>query len=64
MSNVMDRIGDECKAFYFNWLSEMHEEGLINMFAAPSIMVNEFDLTHRQAVQITTAWMESYKEEA
>lgn len=64
MSNVMDRIGDECKAFYFNWLTEMREEGLINMFAAPSMMAEEFDLTHRQAVQITTAWMESYEEEA
>ena len=64
MSNVMDRMGDTCKTFYFNWLTEQQEEGLINMYAAPSIMVEEFDLTHRQAVQITTAWMESFEEEA
>ena len=64
MSNVMDRINKQDKEFYFNWLTETQDEGLINMFAAPSIMAEEFDLTHRQAVQITTAWMESFKETA
>ena len=62
MSNVMDKMGDKCKTFYFNWLTELKEDGLINIYAAPAIMVNEFHLTHRQAVQITTAWMESYEE--
>jgi hypothetical protein len=64
MSNVMDRINKQDKEFYFNWLTETQDEGLINMFAAPSIMAEEFDLTHRQAIQITTAWMESFKETA
>ena len=64
MSNVMDKINKQDKEFYFNWLTETQDEGLINMFAAPSIMAEEFDLTHRQAIQITTAWMESFKETA
>jgi len=62
MSNVMDTIHSGCKDFYFGWLSEVRDQGSINMFAAPSIMAEEFDLTLKQATQITAAWMESFEE--
>ena len=58
MSNVMDTIGDRCKAFYFGWLTDMHDEGC-DIRMCHSDMVHEFDLTFTQAIQITAAWIDS-----
>ena len=56
--NVMDTIGDQCKAFYFGWLTEMLNEGY-DIRNCVSDMVQDFDLTFRQATQITAAWIEA-----
>ncbi len=52
----------EDKEFYFGWLSDLREEGSINMFAAPSLMTEEFGLPQKEARQIFVAWTESFEE--
>jgi hypothetical protein len=52
----------EDKEFYFGWLSDLREEGSINMFAAPSLMAEEFGLRRQEARQIFVAWTESFEE--
>ena len=52
----------EDKEFYFGWLSDLREEGSINMFAAPSLMAEEFGLRRQEARQIFVDWTESFEE--
>lgn len=60
MSNVMNTIHQSCKDFYFGWLSEMHEDK-VDIRKCHIYMMEEFDLTFTQAIQITAAWIEENK---
>jgi hypothetical protein len=62
MSNVMDTIGDQCKAFYFGWLTDMHDDE-VDIRKCHIYMVDEFDLTFTQAIQITAAWIEQKEQD-
>jgi hypothetical protein len=62
MSNVMDTIHQGCKDFYFGWLSEMHDDE-VDIRKCYIYMVDEFDLTFTQAIQITAAWIEEKEKE-
>ena len=45
--------------FYFSVLDELRESGKMNMFAAPRMLQEEFDMTKQEAKQIFTAWTET-----
>ena len=41
----------------FDFLDEVREHGHTNMFAAPMILVDEFDIPKRLSREIVEAWM-------
>lgn len=45
--------------FYFSILDELRESGKMNMFWAPRMLQQEFDMTKQEAKQIFTAWTET-----
>lgn len=49
---------------YFDWLDEIRESGVINMFAAPKALQENFGLSKEESMEIFLAWTESYKENA
>lgn len=46
--------------FYFSVLDELRESGKMNMFAAPRMLQQEFEMTKQEAEQIFTAWTETF----
>ena len=48
---------------YFDILDSMQNEGTVNMFDAPRILREMFDVGKRESIDITSAWMNSrYKQ--
>jgi hypothetical protein len=45
---------------YFEFLDTLRESGEINMFGAPSVLQEMFDLTKWEARDIVSAWMKQY----
>jgi hypothetical protein len=45
---------------YFRYLDELRENGVTNMFAAPSYLRSTFGITRREALDATAAWMKTY----
>ena len=41
---------------YFDFLDDMQESGATNMFMAPMLLKDAFDLDRQEAVKIFTAW--------
>ena len=41
---------------YFEFLEDLRESGEMNIFEAPRILREAFDLDKREAVKIFTAW--------
>lgn len=53
----------ENKDVYFNFLEELRQSGVTNMFGATPYLEAEFDeLTHSEAVEILKEWMKNYSE--
>lgn len=44
----------------FNYLNDLRESGVINMFGAGAYIVERFDIDKRQASQILSKWMENF----
>ena len=45
---------------YFEFLDSLRESGEINMFGAPSVLQQAFDLTRYEARDIVAAWMKQF----
>ena len=41
---------------YFEFLEDLRESGEMNVFEAPRVLKEAFDLDKREAVKIFTAW--------
>jgi len=42
--------------FYFEFLDELRDSGQINMFGAPRVLQDQFDLDKKEAQEIFSAW--------
>lgn len=47
---------------YFEYLDELRESGITNMFVARSYLENEFYLPKEEASKILKLWMETFSE--
>ena len=45
---------------YFNYLNELRESGVTNMFGAADYLMDEFGIGKREARKILAAWMKQY----
>ncbi len=45
---------------YFEFLDDLRESGEINMFGAPSVLQEVFDLSKYEARDIVSAWMKQF----
>ena len=45
---------------YFNYLNELRESGVTNMFGAADYLVAEFGIGKSEARKILAAWMKQY----
>jgi len=47
---------------HLEFLDELRESGIVNMFGGRSYLIKEFDLDPHEASKILTYWMESFGE--
>lgn len=47
---------------YFEFLDELRESGVTNMFGARPYLENEFDLSKEEASKILKLWMQTFSE--
>ena len=47
---------------YFDYLINLRDSGITNMFGAAPYLAKQFDLDRNTARDILLAWMESFKE--
>lgn len=52
----------ENKEQYFNYLNQLRDSGVTNMFGATPYLMKEFSLTKAEAVEVLSAWMRSFEE--
>jgi hypothetical protein len=45
---------------YFEYLDELRESGVTNMWGSPAYLTAQFDLPKRDAVSIVGQWMDTY----
>jgi hypothetical protein len=50
------------KTEYFEYLDELRESGVTNMFGAAPYLVSEFGITMFDAGKILVEWMETFNE--
>lgn len=55
---------EEFKQDYFDYLVELRDRGVTNMYAAGPYLEDEFDLSRSEAKKVLVSWLESFKEEA
>ena len=62
LKEVGDTIGEsvEWVETYFDFLDELRESGVTNMYGASSYLQREFDFDKNDARVVLRAWMESY----
>ena len=48
--------------WYFEYLNELRDSGITNMFGAAAYLVDEFGLSKKEAREILLAWMNSFTE--
>ena len=53
---------EQPEAVYFNYLVELRDSGVTNMFGAGPYLEEEFGLHRREANDILTAWMKSFED--
>tara|TARA_Y100000361_G_C10979414_1_gene248240 strand:- start:395 stop:565 length:171 start_codon:yes stop_codon:yes gene_type:complete len=44
---------------YHFYLDLLQDSGEINMFGAPSVLQDVFNISKKEAIEVTTEWMES-----
>lgn len=44
------------------YLDELRESGETNMYGAPAYLIGEFDFTRKEALDITSYWMDTFSE--
>lgn len=54
----MNQVENQHKE-YFDILDSMQHEGTVNIFDAPRILREMFDVGKRESIDITSAWMKS-----
>lgn len=47
---------------YFEYLDQLRESGVTNMFGAGAYLKQEFDVSEREAREILVNWMETFSE--
>jgi hypothetical protein len=47
---------------YFEYLDELRESGITNMYGARPYLMDEFGLDLHTAASVLSAWMESFEE--
>ena len=52
------------KPEYHFYLDLLQDSGEINMFGAPSVLQDVFNLSRKEAIEVTTKWMESKRKKA
>ena len=45
---------------YYQYLESLRRSGITNMYGAAPYLVDEFDLSHKEACSILSSWMENY----
>nr|DAT99226.1 MAG TPA: protein of unknown function (DUF5049) [Caudoviricetes sp.] len=50
------------KQIYYDYLEELRQSGVTNMFGAAPYLMREFDLSHDEASKILSDWMGRYKQ--
>ena len=48
---------------YFEYLDELRQSGITNMYGATYYLISEYDLGPKEAEQVLHAWMKSYSGE-
>ena len=56
----MENISKEEMQEYYDYLDELRESGITNMFGAAPYLADEFGVDKRQARSILSSWMENY----
>ena len=46
---------------YFNYLEELRQSGVTNMFGATPYLMEEFGMSQREAKDVLLQWMKSYE---
>jgi len=49
---------------YFEFLNDLRESGLINMFGAPKELREVFGLSKAESIDVFTAWAENFSKES
>lgn len=49
---------------YFDYLVELRDSGVTNMWGAGPYLEDEFDLSKSEAKEVLASWIKSFKEEA
>ena len=49
---------------YFNFLVDLRDSGVTNMWGAGPYLEDEFNLTKQEAKDVLVAWIKSFEEEA
>lgn len=48
--------------WYFEYLNELRDSGITNMFGAASYLADDYGLSKKDARRIVLAWMKSFEE--
>jgi hypothetical protein len=54
---------NDTKQEYFDYLNELRESGVTNMFGASPYLMDEFGLDKYEARTILSEWMHSFKDQ-
>tara|TARA_R100000329_G_C7577107_1_gene204415 strand:+ start:661 stop:882 length:222 start_codon:yes stop_codon:yes gene_type:complete len=61
MITEKDIMFDEISEEVFEYLDELRESGVINMYQAHVYIKEDFDVSRKLAIELQTAWMESFQ---
>jgi hypothetical protein len=64
MTNGEQAMSDEARAKYYEYLNELRESGVTNMFGATPYLQRRFGLERREAEAVLMAWMDSCEAQA
>ena len=55
------KIEDEETVDVFEYLDELRESGVVNMFGATEYLMMDLDMDKRMAIKFLSEWMDSYE---
>lgn len=58
----VDDRPDFCEDYHLEYLDDLRESGVTNMFGAAPYLVRKFDTDKRDARKILVYWMETFSE--